>query len=122
MAASATYLPKKDTKVKQPSSIASFGDAAQNLSGTLAVYDTLSCNGVHFRHSSRANITWADGHVSAETGYYNCTGSSYNSGPVPGMNLGCLNASKDICNTGTAANPDPALKAQNRYGCTADMK
>ena len=123
MAASTTYLPKKDTKVKQPSSIASFGDAAQNLSGTLAVYDTLSCNGVHFRHSSRANITWADGHVSAETGYYNCTGNSYNSsGPVPGMNLGCLNASKDICNTGTAPNPDPALKAQNRYGCTADMK
>ena len=64
----------KDSKVKKPSAIVSFGDAAGKDGGT-ASWKPLSsftlcwsiiAGNTHFRHASRANIAWADGHVSSE--------------------------------------------------------
>mgnify|MGYP000275057649 CR=1 FL=1 len=64
----------KDSKVKKPSAIVSFGDAA-GVDGGSSDWDALSsftlcwsiiAGNTHFRHASRANIAWADGHVSSE--------------------------------------------------------
>lgn len=108
--------PKKVGRVKQPSSTASFGDAATtSSSGTLKAYDTFSCNGVHFRHSSHANVVWADGHVSSES-------SNYHEDSNSALKLGCLNSNKEICDINSDEDADPSLAKQSRWGYPWDMR
>ncbi len=114
-----SYAPKKDIKVKKPSSIVSFGDSARSTaSGDVTAFDTISCNTIHFRHVSRANIAWADGHVSSEMGYYDHpTVTMYNAAPSSAQKIGCLNKSSDICN---ASNDQTTLIEQDVYGNPKD--
>ncbi|UDQ98784.1 prepilin-type N-terminal cleavage/methylation domain-containing protein [Lentisphaerota bacterium WC36G] len=62
-------------KIKRPTEIVSFGDSAgkgMNSSGSAVIdlYKYIDNNSTAFRHGGRANLCWADGHVSSEKGYH----------------------------------------------------
>ena len=75
----------KSSSIRKPGSLIMFGDtveaggmrAVTALAAIDRIYGPDSYKYIHFRHSKRANIAWADGHVSGEQCSLPATGAKY---------------------------------------------
>ena len=75
----------KNSFIKKPGSLIMFGDTVEAggmrsvtaLAAIDRIYGPDSYHYIHFRHSNRANIAWADGHVSGERCSLPATGAKY---------------------------------------------